>query len=241
MIAKCSLRASVLGAASFLAASAGLPAIAQADVMETFDVQNCSSNCGAGPFGTVLIQQNGINSLNYTVQLNSNFDFHGIGLTSFVFDIVGAPALTFSNFQFANQDEGQGFTAASAGMFATSGTTHQDGFGDFNYGVNCPTCSPSANGIDVQAISFTITSASALFAQLGTNTGDVGSHSAGSFGTVFSSASIFLDSNTATTGPVGATTAVPVPAPIIGAGLPGLVMACGWLLALARRRRQLVA
>src|SRR5262249_28406300 len=33
---------------------------------------------------------------------------------------------------------------------------------------------------------------------------------------------------------------VPVPGPLAGAGLPGLVMACGGLLVLARRRRQLV-
>jgi hypothetical protein len=34
---------------------------------------------------------------------------------------------------------------------------------------------------------------------------------------------------------------VPVPGPLAGAGLPGLVAACGGLIALARRRRQLVA
>jgi hypothetical protein len=39
------------------------------------------------------------------------------------------------------------------------------------------------------------------------------------------------------TGMVGAT-ATPVPAPVVGMGLPGLVVACGGLIALARRRRR---
>jgi hypothetical protein len=40
---------------------------------------------------------------------------------------------------------------------------------------------------------------------------------------------------------LGSISAVQVPAPIVGAGLPGLLAACGDLLALARRRRKLLA
>src|SRR5260370_13260177 len=93
MTAKCSLRASVLGAASFLAASAGFPAIAHANVLETFDQAGFSA--GAAPYGTVTFTQDGT-GLDVKMVLSDAFDIHN-NMTSFVFNLSGDPALTVTN------------------------------------------------------------------------------------------------------------------------------------------------
>jgi hypothetical protein len=85
-----------------------------------------------------------------------------------------------------------------------------------------------------------VTAGSALFAQVGTSNGDITTNANG----YYSSLTAYLDSDTGTTGQVSSNTFsnVSVPGPVVGAGLPGLIAACGGLIALARRRRsQLVA
>ena len=51
----------------------------------------------------------------------------------------------------------------------------------------------------------------------------------------------FTGDDGGTSGYGGNLATFPVPGPVVGAGLPGLIMACGGLLALARRRRNKTA
>ena len=112
-------------------------------------------------------------------------------------------------------------TFAGNTLQANTGTFNGDGTGPFSFGISCTTCGNGALGITSNLV-FSIANAT------------IADVTAGNPLNIFV-ADVF-SSQTGNTGPVD----VSVPGPLAGAGLPGLVMACGGLIAFARRRRKLV-
>jgi hypothetical protein len=211
-------------------------AVAQAD---TFTLTSChisGSSCEGGSipapgFGTVTLTQSGS---------NVTFDVTLINGNTFVETGAGGGNL----FNFLDTVSGSTVTNASGTIngvtntqLAITGATNQtpfmaDGTGFFTASVFCVTASDCNGGSpqpggNINDLHFTVTNVTT--AQLET---------ANAAGNIFVADILCGAAQTQCGGKTGPVDVSQVPGPIVGAGLPGLVMACTGLLALARRRRQ---
>jgi len=218
---------------AFLAA-AGLcasSAVAQAD---TFNLTSChisGSTCAGGSipapgFGSVTLTQAGT-SVDFTVSLINGNRFVETGAGGgelFLFNdsIAGSTITTIATSPTTPAGGLSGFTNLAPVM--------ADGTGTFTASVECTVASDCNGGSANTMTSLTFVVTNATVAQLET---------ANANGNFFVADILCGSGQTqcnGLTGPVDVT--APIPGPVVGAGLPGLVMACGGLVALARRRRQ---
>jgi hypothetical protein len=183
--------------------------------------------CGASPFGTITLTQNGADTVHVTIALTNGAKFVKTGQdgSTIAFNLKNNPSITLSNSTLP----GWSLDSSSAGSLQF------DGFGDFEYSLNC--CFSNNGGANAQAapVDFDLTGT-------GLTPGSFAEKSTGGSPNVYFAVDI-LSATTGNTGPVGAvddacTTCVQgtVPEPSAVSLLGIVVGLCGFMT--YRRRRQ---
>ena len=195
-----------------LGVGSGVPALADTYSLTEY---HCTGGCGSAPFGTIDVTQDGTNTVRVDVSLNSAA-FVSTGFPgSLGFDLLGNPSISVSN-----------LTSGWSLLSTSAGSLHFDGFGNFDYALECGICGNGGSNPFAGPISFDVSA-------LGLTPGSFLELSSGSTPVYFVADIV---GSTGNTGPVGATlengpTSVPEPG-ILGLLSLGLV---GTLV--ARRRR----
>ena len=136
-----------------LATCIGYVAPSSATIL-TYTFAASPSCCGAGPFGTVTLNDHSVSgSVDVTVHLFSASDGlidTGAG-DPLLFNLAGDPLLTAAN-----------ISALTTGFAFNPGThpgshIHADGTGDWEYSIVCPGCDPGGSDPFFSDLTFTLT------------------------------------------------------------------------------------
>jgi hypothetical protein len=218
------LRAALIGAAvTFVLAPS-----AQADqITEQLILGNDALSGFPTPFGSVTINRTS------TTDASITFTSNLIGTTQYSFGDGGSVALNTNGAVTVTGGVPGGITstplfATATPVFALGGAGNEDGFGSFNFTLN----DSDGFGDSVTLLSFAIHLTSGSWSSA---SNVLAPNSQG-----FNAAAHVFVCTTPCSTEAGtlATGFATVPGPILGGGIPGLVMAGAGLLALARRRRQ---